>query len=104
MNAVSRGFNDIIHPQPRLSIMAMLAAAERLEFGYIRDSIGLSDSALSKQLSTLEQAGYLEIKKSHLGRVRWTYVQLTHGGRLALGAHVHALQTLLAVADPPPVS
>ena len=84
--------------------MAVLAAAERVEFGFVRDSVGLSDSALSKQISTLEQAGYVAVKKSHLGRVRWTRLQLTHPGRVALRAHIQALHTLLAATEVPPAA
>lgn len=99
MTAVPAGFNEIIHPQPRLSIMAVLAPADWVDFRYVRDSVGLSDSALSKQLSTLEQAGYVEMKKSNLGRVRWTHLQLTHQGRAALRAHTDALRTLIAATE-----
>jgi Winged helix DNA-binding domain len=35
----------------------LLAAAQWADFKYIRDELGLSDSALSKQLSALESAG-----------------------------------------------
>jgi DNA-binding transcriptional ArsR family regulator len=70
MSGAHLGFDEVIHPQPRLSIMALLAAADWAEFGFIRDSVGLSDSALSKHLSTLEQAGYVTIRKTNTGRRR----------------------------------
>jgi DNA-binding MarR family transcriptional regulator len=93
------GFDEIIHPHPRLSIVAILAAADWAEFGFLRDSVGLSDSALSKHLSTLEQAGYLTIRKTNTGRLRRTHLQLTDVGRRAFDAHAAALQSLLAAAD-----
>ena len=51
------GFDELIHPPTRLSIVALLAAAEWADFTFVRDNLGLTDSALSKQVSTLEQAG-----------------------------------------------
>jgi DNA-binding transcriptional ArsR family regulator len=51
------GFDELIHAPTRLEIVSLLAAAQWADFKYIRDELGLSDSALSKQLSTLESAG-----------------------------------------------
>jgi DNA-binding transcriptional ArsR family regulator len=64
-NAMSErnGFDELIHPATRLSIVALLAAADWAEFAFVRDQLGLSDSALSKQLSTLEEAGYVAIER-----------------------------------------
>ena len=53
-------FDELIHAPTRLSIVSLLAATEWADFKFIRDSIGLSDSALSKQLTTLEDAGYVK--------------------------------------------
>ena len=51
------GFDELIHQSTRLSIVALLAAADWMDFAFIRDELGLSESALSKQLSTLEGGG-----------------------------------------------
>ena len=50
-------FDELIHAPTRLSIVSLLAASEWADFNFIRDTVGLSDSALSKQLTTLEEAG-----------------------------------------------
>jgi DNA-binding transcriptional ArsR family regulator len=44
-------FDELIHPSTRLSIVGLLAAADWVEFAFLRDQLGLSDSALSKHLS-----------------------------------------------------
>src|SRR4029078_1606563 len=59
------GFDELIPPATRLSIVALLAAADWADFAFIRDELTLSDSALSKQLSTLEDAGYVVIDRTH---------------------------------------
>ncbi|MEO9181801.1 MAG: transcriptional regulator, partial [Acidimicrobiales bacterium] len=56
---VETTFDELIHPSTRLSIVALLAAADWIEFAYVRDRLNLSDSALSKQFATLEEAGYI---------------------------------------------
>ncbi|MFJ8674083.1 transcriptional regulator [Streptomyces sp. NPDC093589] len=94
------GFDELIHPSTRLSVVALLAAAEWADFPFIRDSLSLSDSALSKQLHTLEEAGYLEIRKEGGGRKRRTKVRLTDRGRTAFEGHVAALRAIVEGAGP----
>lgn len=65
-------FDELIHTPTRLALVSLLAATEWAEFRYLREQLGLSDSALSKQLSTLEQAGYVEVRKSFVGKRRRT--------------------------------
>jgi DNA-binding MarR family transcriptional regulator len=88
-------FDELIHAPTRLSIVALLAASEWAEFQFIRDSVGLSDSALSKQLATLEQAGYVEIGRGFVGKRPRTSARLTKAGRAAFEQHVAALQEMV---------
>lgn len=91
-------FDELIHAPTRLSIVSLLAAAEWADFKFIRDSVGLSDSALSKQLTTLEEAGYVEIRKGFVGKRPRTSVRLNKVGRAAFEQHVAALQEIVARA------
>ena len=88
-------FDELVHAPTRLSIMALLAAAEWADFKFIRDNLNLSDSALSKQLSALEEAGYVEIRKGFVGKRPRTSARLSQHGRTAFDGHVAALQRLL---------
>lgn len=88
-------FDELIHAPTRLSIVSLLAASEWAEFQFIRDSVGLSDSALSKQLATLEQAGYVEIGRGFVGKRPRTSARLTTIGRAAFEQHVAALQEIV---------
>lgn len=89
-------FDELIHAPTRLSIVSLLAATEWADFKYLRDSVGLSDSALSKQLTTLEEAGYVDIRKSFVGKRPRTSVKLSPQGQRAFAAHVAALQEIVA--------
>jgi DNA-binding transcriptional ArsR family regulator len=91
-------FDELIHAPTRLSIVSLLAATEWAEFSFIRDSIGLSDSALSKQLTILEEAGYIEIRKVFVGKRPRTSARLNSVGRAAFEQHVRALQEIVARA------
>lgn len=94
----SARFDELIHAPTRLSIVSLLAASEWAEFQFIRDSIGMSDSALSKQLATLEQAGYVEIGRGFVGKRPRTSARLTKAGRAAFEQHVAALQEMVTRA------
>ncbi len=88
-------FDELIHAPTRLGIVSLLAAAEWADFKFIRDELGLSDSALSKQLTALETAGYVEIRKSFVGKRPRTSARLTRSGRNAFLMHVQALQQII---------
>jgi len=88
-------FDELIHAPTRLSIVSLLAASQWADFQFIRDSVGLSDSALSKQLATLEQAGYVEIGRGFVGKRPRTSARLTPAGRAAFEQHVAALQEMV---------
>jgi DNA-binding MarR family transcriptional regulator len=94
------GFDELIHPATRLSIVALLAAADWADFAFIRDQLGLSDSALSKQLATLEQAGYVTIERPLSERRRRVRARLTPVGRRRFAGHVVALRGIIADAVP----
>lgn len=87
--------DDLVHSPVRFSIMAALAGAESLDFKDLRDAIQVSDSVLSKQLTILEKAEYVAIKKGFVGKMPRTSASVTAVGRNAWDAH---LQTLREIA------
>lgn len=93
------GFDELIHPATRLSIVSLLAAADWAEFAFVRDELGLSDSALSKQLSTLEEAGYIAIERLVSERRRRVRARLTPVGRERFAGHVAALRGIIAASE-----
>lgn len=78
----------------RLAIAALLSAAEWAQFGFVRDAVKLSDSALSKQITTLSKNGYVEVRKGYIGKRPRTWLNLTDTGRNTLAAHIRALQAI----------
>ena len=94
---MTRPLDDFLHTPARLSIMSLLAPAEWVTFAFLRDTIGTTDSALSKQLSALEAAGYLEVRKDRTAH-RSTSARLTPEGRAAFDAYLSDLEALVARA------
>ena len=91
-------FDELIHPSTRLSLVATLTAADWAEFSYLKEQLGLSDSALSKQLATLEEAGYVTTERRLSGTRRRVRARLTDTGRDAFNGHIAALQEIIADA------
>lgn len=79
----------------RLSIVAALAGMEKADFATIRDTVAISDSALSKQLTQLEEAGYITIGKERVGRRTRTWLALTAPGHAAFRSHLDALRRIV---------
>jgi DNA-binding transcriptional ArsR family regulator len=107
MTATPR-FDELIHAPTRLSIVALLGASDWAEFRFIRESLSLSDSALSKQLTLLEEAGYVDIRKAFVGKRPRTWARLSRAGRAAFEGHVQKLREIviasgLSMDNPPAV-
>ena len=71
-------------------------AADRAEFRFIRDTVELTDSALSQQVTTLEQAGYVTVTKGQVGRRPRTWLSATPAHRAAFSSHLAVLTELAA--------
>lgn len=89
------GLDRLLSDPTRLAIMSVLCAAEWCDFAFLRDSVSLSDSALSKQLTTLKKDGHVEQRRTYLGRVPKTTVRATDEGRSRFLAHVGALRMIV---------
>ncbi|WP_405497387.1 transcriptional regulator [Nocardia sp. NBC_00511] len=96
-------FDELIHPSTRLTLVATLAAADWAEFAFLKDRLGLSDSALSKQLATLEEAGYVATERRLDGTRHKVRARLTPGGLDAFHGHIAALQEIVSGATAPPI-
>jgi DNA-binding MarR family transcriptional regulator len=90
--------NELIHQPTRLKIMATLNAlhgAAKLEFIELRKLLSVTDGNLGTHLTTLENAGYVEIEKTFVGKKPRTRVSLTRTGRRAFEAHVQYLRDII---------
>ncbi|GAB2569385.1 MarR family transcriptional regulator [Paractinoplanes abujensis] len=84
----------VIHSPIRLSIVACLAAADKAEFAFVRDTVEVSDSVLSRQVTLLTEAGYVKARKGYVGKRPRTWLSLTAAGRDAYGKHLAALTAI----------
>jgi DNA-binding MarR family transcriptional regulator len=95
MNHPRTRLDEVIHQPVRFSIVGALAAADELEFGYVRDLLGVSDPTLSRSVSQLEEAGYVNVRKGYVGKRPRTWLSLSADGRVALENHLEALREIV---------
>ena len=85
----------IIHSPARLSILAHLYVAEVADFTFLMNEIGLTRGNLSSHMSTLEEAGYIEVQKEFVARRPLTLLRMTGKGRDAFRAYRRGLARFL---------
>jgi DNA-binding HxlR family transcriptional regulator len=92
----------MIHERVRLGIVSSLAVNGWLTFTDLRDLLGITDGNLSAHARRLEEAGYVETKKSHDGKAPKTEFGLTATGRRELEAYLDHMEAIIqATRDAP---
>jgi DNA-binding MarR family transcriptional regulator len=95
MSHPTSDLNDVVHQRSRLGILSIAAEASQVEFGFLRDTLGLTPGNLSRHLDVLYDAGLITITKGYHGRRPKTWVTLTKDGRTALSSELAALSRLI---------
>jgi DNA-binding MarR family transcriptional regulator len=93
--------DPVIHAQARLRVVASLSTlreSDRIAFPRLQEILKMTAGNLSVHLRKLEDAGYVEVTKTHHGRTPATLVHLTRRGRLAFDDYTAALRALLTAA------
>jgi DNA-binding MarR family transcriptional regulator len=89
------GIDDVVHQRVRLGIMSVTREARKVEFGFLRTTLGLTAGNLSQHLTVLENAGLVTIEKGYEGRRGRTWIELTKAGQRALDGEIAALKSLI---------
>ena len=77
MRAVTGRRDPLLDSGTRLAMCALLQGATWVEFATTREILEVADSSVSKNARTLEDAGYLEVRKGAVGRRARTWFRLT---------------------------
>jgi DNA-binding MarR family transcriptional regulator len=89
-----------VHQRHRLGILAITSKARQADFGYLRETLGLTSGNLSTHLTVLENAGLVRVEKGYQGRRPKTWVSITRQGRTALAAEIDTLTRLVGDQQP----
>jgi len=91
--------DPVIHAQARLRVVSALSTlreSDSITFPRLQEILRMTAGNLSVHLRKLEDAGYVEVIKTHRGRTPATLVKLTRRGRLAFEDYTAALRALLS--------
>lgn len=75
--------------------MAALMVNENIDFKALKQLLGTTDGNLSSNISTLEQFGYVKVKKRFIERTTNTSYSVTKVGRKVFHDHLAALEALI---------
>lgn len=93
-----KDLDPVIHQPVRLGLMASLmslAPKEKVDFTHLREVLKLTDGNLGAHLLKLEEAGYISVDKTFVGRKPKSFISATSKGRAAFEEHVAALEEIL---------
>lgn len=86
--------DPLIHSSTRLKVMTYLYVVEKIDFVYLKRVADLSWGNLSKHVTKLEEAGYVEIEKIFENKKPKTSLWLTEKGRDAFQKYKDNLQQI----------
>lgn len=91
--------DQLIHAPVRLAILSALISVREADFNFLKEVIDTSDGNLSVHLSKLEDAGYIEIHKSFVGKRPRTSCTMTEKGREAFKQYVATIEQYIHPSD-----
>jgi len=87
--------DELIHSKLRLGIMSMLVSVEYAEFSVIKNKLQATDGNLSANLRKLEEAEYISVEKTFVGRKPQSRYSITDKGRTAFEKYIENLEKLI---------
>jgi len=87
--------DPLIHAPARLMVLTYLYVVDSIDFVYLKRVTELSWGNLSRHLSKLEEAGYVDLEKSFQDKKPHTMIRLTEQGRQAFRAYKDNLGQVL---------
>jgi DNA-binding MarR family transcriptional regulator len=99
MSHPSLRLDNAVHQRTRLGILSVLAGTSRVDFAFLRDTLALTDGNLSRNLSVLEDSGYVSVDKVIEGRRPRTWIAITPAGQQALAAEIQTLREIVQAVE-----
>jgi DNA-binding MarR family transcriptional regulator len=89
------GLNKVFESRIRLGVMSILAVNEEINFNDLKQMLEVTDGNLATHLLSLEENGYIKVKKGFIGRKTNTTYSLTKPGEKAFTEHIAALESMI---------
>ncbi len=85
--------NPLLQNQLRLTIMSILIGIKKANFSYLKEKTEATDGNLSTQITKLEAAGYIEVKKEFKNKFPNTVCSITKLGIEEFDKYFEALKS-----------
>lgn len=95
MKVVISNLNKAFESRIKLGIMSVLAVNDKLDFNALKEYLDVTDGNLASHLKALEKDGFIDVKKSFVGRKPNTKYFMTKDGKKAFDNHLKALEKLI---------
>ena len=87
-----KDLDPVLHSQLRLSIISILISVHEADFNYIKETTEATSGNISIQIKKLQDAGYIQIKKSFKNNYPNTSLSITKKGMDAFETYVENLK------------
>lgn len=94
--ATLASLNRVVHEPARLAILTVLASCESADFTFLETATGLTKGNLSVQLTRLEEASLICIKKAAKKKRMITTAHIVAEGRYELGRYWRQMEEIRA--------
>src|SRR5438067_2276039 len=95
MNNPIQNLNKIFDSRVRLGIMSSLMVNNEINFNDLKEVMNVTDGNLASHLRSLEENGYIKVKKGFVGRKTNTTYASTKAGEKAFRQHLDALEKMI---------
>lgn len=90
-----KDLDPILHSQLRLSIVSILMSVREANFNFIKDETQATAGNISIQIKKLQDAGYIEVKKTFMNNYPNTSLSITKKGIEAFENYVNNLRNYI---------
>jgi DNA-binding MarR family transcriptional regulator len=92
------GFDQLdkaFESRERLGVMSVLLVNEWVNYGELKELLGLTDGNLASHITALEKIDYVIVRKQFVGKKPLTSYHVTDKGRKAFTDHLNALEQMI---------
>ncbi len=95
MNNPIENLNKLFDSRVRLGIMSTLMVNDEINFNDLKQLIDVTDGNLASHIKSLEDSGFIKVKKGFIGRKTNTTYAATKPGQRAFQEHLVALEKMI---------
>ena len=90
------GLDPLLTSELRFYIVTVLAMYQSVDFNFLKQQLDATDGNLSANLTKLEEAGYLTVKKEFVGKKTRSTYTISAQGLAKLSAHLDTMEAVKA--------